>query len=85
MPNPYLDYLIDYSFQRVNTLFVLSFENTADRKLLTKYHLVTVEIKDYNVMSEGQNIFDQPVKNAVKKAFENLRLVNEMIARLVAY
>ena len=36
-------------------------------------------------MSEGQNIFDQPVKNAVKKAFENLRLVNEMIARLVAY
>ena len=36
-------------------------------------------------MSEEQNIFDQPVKNAVKKAFENLRLVKEMIARLVAY
>ena len=36
-------------------------------------------------MSEEQNIFDQPVKNAVKKTFENLRLVKEMIARLVAY
>ena len=28
-PNQYLDYLIDPSFQRVNILFVLSFENEA--------------------------------------------------------
>ena len=29
-PNPYLDQLIDPSFQEVNKIFVLSFENTAD-------------------------------------------------------
>ena len=29
-PNPYLDYLIDPSFQGVNRRFVLSFENTTD-------------------------------------------------------
>ena len=31
VPNPYLDYLIDSNFQGVNGLFVLLFENTADR------------------------------------------------------
>ena len=32
-PNPYLDYLIDPSFQGVNRLFVLSFENEGQRKI----------------------------------------------------
>ena len=37
-PNPYLDYLIDQkSFQGVNRLFILSFENNTDRRVLTKY------------------------------------------------
>ena len=40
---PYLDYLIDPSLQGVNRLFVLSFENTADRRIHTKYYLPTVE------------------------------------------
>ena len=31
VPNPYLDYLIEPSFQGVNRLFVLSFENATDR------------------------------------------------------
>ena len=63
MPNHYLDYLIDPSFQGVIRLFVLSFENSADRKVCTGYYLPKVEIKDYNVMIDGQNFFDQPVKN----------------------
>ena len=41
-PNPYLDYLIDPSFQGVNRLFVLSFENTKDRTVHTKYYLPIV-------------------------------------------
>ena len=32
-PNPYLDYLIDPIIQVVNTLFVLSFENSTDTKV----------------------------------------------------
>ena len=35
-PNPYLDDLIDASFQGVNNLFVLSFENTTDRTVHIK-------------------------------------------------
>ena len=42
-PNPYLDYLIDPSFQGVNRLFGLLFENTTDRTVHKKY-LPFVEI-----------------------------------------
>ena len=61
--NPYLDYLIDSSVQGVNRFFVLLFENNTNRTLHTKYYLPTVEIKDYNFMIDGENFFDQPVKN----------------------
>ena len=65
-PNPYLDFLIDPSFQGVNRLFVLSFENKDDRTVSTKYYLPLVEIKDYNVMIDGQKFFDQPVENYIR-------------------
>ena len=42
----YLDYLIDPSFQGVNRLFVLLFENNNDRTAHTAYFLRTVEIKN---------------------------------------
>ena len=53
-----LDYLIDPSFHGVNGFFVLSFENTTDRTGQTKCYLPTAEIKDYNVMTDGQKFFD---------------------------
>ena len=37
IPNQYLDVLVDPSFQRVNRLFVLLFENEEDRTVHTKY------------------------------------------------
>ena len=43
---PYLDYLIDPSFQGVNKFFALSFEDNAVRKPHTKHFLPTVEMKD---------------------------------------
>ena len=64
-PNSYFDYLIDPCFQRVNRLFLL-FENTTDRTVHINNYLPTVEIKDYNVMIDGQNFFDQPVKNSLR-------------------
>ena len=86
MPNPYLDYLIYPSFQGVIRLLVLSFENSRDRTLHTKYYLPVIEIKDYNVMTNGQNIFDQPVKNNLKTynviTFRILSLFKEMITIL---
>ena len=69
--NQYLDFLIDPSFQGVNRLFVLSFENEDDRTVSTKYDLLTVEMNDYNVMIDGKNIFDQPVKSDMR-TYDNI-------------
>ena len=63
--NRYLDFLIDTSFQGINRLFGLSFENNGGRRSNTKYYLPLVEIKNYNVTMDGQNFFDQSVKNSL--------------------
>ena len=57
--NRYLDYLIESSFQGVNRLFVLEFEDDNCRESLKQYYLPTIEIKDYNVMIDGINFFDK--------------------------
>ena len=56
--NPYLDYLGDPSFQRVNRLFVLSFENNEDITKHTRYFLPKVDIKDYNIMIDSWNFYE---------------------------
>ena len=62
-PNQYLDFLIEPSFQGVNRPFVLSFQNELQRTSYKRYYLLTRKIKKYNFMIDGQNIFDQPVRN----------------------
>ena len=74
MPNPYLNYLTDPRFQGVNRIFVLSFENSTNRTVHTKYYLPTTEIKHCNVMIDGQNLFDQPVKNYLR-TYDNIQKV----------
>ena len=46
---------------------MLSFEANAHRISHKRYFRPTVEIKDYSVMIDGRNIFDQPVKNYERK------------------
>ena len=72
--NRYLNHLINPSFQGVNRLFVLSFENEDQRKSHSTYYLPKVEIKDYNVMTDGKNFFDQPI-NSTTKPYENIRKI----------
>ena len=72
--NRYLNHLINPSFQGVNRLFVLSFENENDRTSHSNYYLPKVEIKDYNVMIDGKNFFDQPI-NSDLKAYDNIRKI----------
>ena len=72
--NRYLDHLINPSFQGVNWLFVLSFKNEDDRKSDSTYYLPKVEIKDYSVMIDGKNLFDQPTNNNLK-TYENIRKI----------
>ena len=38
------------------------------------YYLPNVEIKDYNIMINGENFFDQPIKNN-KVTYENIRKI----------
>ena len=49
----YLDYLIHPSFQGVNRIFVLSFENNGGRASYERYCLPQVGIKEYNIMIHG--------------------------------
>ena len=60
--NTNLNYVIEPTFQGVNRLFVLAFENDAQRKVHSGYYLPNVEIKKYNVMVNGENFFGQPNK-----------------------
>ena len=64
--NNNLNYLIDPTFSNVNRLFVLSFENEDDRTSYYKYYMPSVEIKDYNVLIDGNAFFELPIKNILE-------------------
>ena len=72
--NPNLNHLVEPSFQGVNRLFVLAFENDDDRTSDDEYYLPTVEIKDYNIVINGEKFFDQPIKNN-KITYDNIRKI----------
>ena len=73
--NANLDHLIEPSFQGINRIFVLAFEtfeNDDQRTSNKRCYIPNIEIKDYNVMINGKNFLDQPVKND-KVTYENIR------------
>ena len=72
--NPNLNHLVEPSFQGVNRLFVLAFENDNYRSSARRYNFPTVKIKDYNIMINGENFFDPPIKNN-KVTCENIRKI----------
>ena len=72
--NPNLNHLVEPNFQGVNRLFVLAFENDDHRTSDKRYYLPTVEIKDYNIVINGENFFDQPIKNN-KVTYDNIRKI----------
>ena len=81
----YLDYLIDSRFQKVNKLFVFSFQNNTKTIGHTGQFLPKLKIKDYNGVIDGQNVFDQPVKSDMKTmtTLKRLQLVKGMITQLI--
>ena len=72
--NPNLNHLVESRFQKVNRLFVLAFEDDSQRTAHDSYYLPIVEIKDYNIMINGENFFDQSIKNN-KLTYENIRKI----------
>ena len=55
--------MIDPTFTNVNRLFVQSFENENHRVSFSKYYLLKVEIKDFNMLTDGKPFFEVAVKN----------------------
>ena len=84
MANPYLVYLINPNFQGVNRLFVLSFENKTDIRVHTKCYVSIVKVKDHNVMINGQNVSDQPIKINLRKHDNIPRLVSDQADNYMA-
>ena len=72
--NPSLNHLVEARFQGVNRLFVLAFENDTQRTSAKVYYLPNVEIRNYNILISGENVFDQPIKNG-KLIYENIRKI----------
>ena len=72
--NPNLNHIIEPSFQGVNTLFILAFENDAQRISNKRCYIPNVEIKDYNAMIERKNVSDRPVRND-KVTYKNIRKI----------
>ena len=64
---------LDSSFQRVNRLFVVAFDNTenvnnrVERNSHQKYFLPRVNITKFNVLIDGRNFYDQPIPEQVRK------------------
>ena len=83
-----LNFLTDASFQGLKIPCVLSFENEDNRILHTEYYIPKVERKDYNVMIDGKNLLNQPVKKVIWQlmiTFKKLQQVIEMIVRQGVY
>ena len=59
----------------MNRLFLFLFENRTERKVQTKYYIPKVQIKDYNIIIDGRNFFDQPIENALKSC-DNIRKIS---------
>ena len=69
--NPNLNYLIEPNFQGVN----IAFENDTQTTSHSGYYLPNVDLKSYNIVINGENFFDQPIKNK-KITYVNIRKID---------
>ena len=54
--------MIQYLIKSIDYLSY-HFENKDDRTSYSKYYTPKVEIKDFNVLIDGKNFFDAPIKS----------------------
>ena len=63
---------LDPSFQGVNRLFVMAYNNTENANQPTKngqqnYYLPRIDLKIYNVIIDGKNFYDNPIESDIGK------------------
>ena len=69
----------DASFQGVNRLYVLAFNNTdggnkGETNSHRKYFLPRVNKTNYNVLIDGRNFYDQPINDLIKQ-YDEIRKI----------
>ena len=69
--NDNLNILIDPTFTYVNRLFVLAYQNNADRQSFSHFHLPRVMVKDLNVITDKLAFLDLSIKTE-KEASEKI-------------
>ena len=73
-------FLLDASFQGINRLFVLVFNNfnnganKVERNSHEKYFLPREKITKYNVLIDSRNFYDQPISDEIKK-YDEIRKI----------
>ena len=81
--NTNINHLIEPSFQKVNRLSEDDAQRTINKyskcrnkrlQCYDRWNIPNVEIKDYNVVIDGKNFFDQSIKNN-KVTYENIRKI----------
>ena len=71
---------LDSSFQGVNKLFLLAYDNTengnnrVERNSHRKYFLPGINITKSNVLIDGRNFYDQPINDQIRK-YDELRKI----------
>ena len=61
-------------FKEQIRLFVLSFKDDDGRESHKQYYLPSVEIKYCNVLIDGRNFLDQPIKDGLK-TYDNIKKI----------
>ena len=70
--NNNLNILIDPTFTNVNRLLVLAYgQNNNDRQSFSRFYLLNVMVKDYNVIIDKLAFFDLPIKTE-EEAYEKI-------------
>ena len=72
-----LNFLIDPTFNNVSRLFVLAFPNEEHRRSFSEYYTPTVEIKDYNVIIDGEPLEWNGIP--IKNNKETYKAITELI------
>ena len=61
--NNNLNILIDPAFTNANRLFVLAYQNDADRQSFHQFYLPRVMVREFNVIIDKLAFFELPIKN----------------------
>ena len=69
---------LDPSFQGVNRLFAMAYSREANQPTKNdrrKYYLPRIDLNKYNVIIDGQNFYDNPIKSDIEKYREIKRVM----------